>query len=212
VRYLADLQTAGKIRHVGVTNFRAAEIDAMERQAGVTVVSNQVQYSALDHRPSGALTEHCARTGTRLLCYGTLAGGFLTDAWRGSSPPGDTPANRSLVKYRLIIEEFGGWGAYQALLRELAAIGLEKGVDAATVALRYVLDRPAVAAAVVGFSEPDRMRANLRALDLELTEEDSARIRSHSREAPGPSGEVYGLERDRDGPHGRIMRYGLNAE
>jgi aryl-alcohol dehydrogenase-like predicted oxidoreductase len=209
---LGDLQRAGKIRHVGATNFTAAEIDAMEREGGVTVVSDQVQYSALDHRPEATLTEYCSGTGTRLLCYGALAGGFLTGSWRGSPPPEGTAANRSLVKYRLIIEEFGGWHAYQALLEELTSIGLERGVDAATVALRYVLNRPAVAAVVVGFSAPERMRANLRAVDLELTDEDTARIRNHVRTAPGPHGEVYGLERNRHGPHGRIMRYDLNAK
>ena len=212
VRCLADLQRAGKVRHIGATNFTASEIGTMEREVGVKVVSDQVQYSALDHRPEAGLADHCLGTGKRLLCYGALAGGFLTEPWRGVPEPGGMPGNRSLIKYRLIIDEFGGWHAYQSLLDELSVIGKEKGVDPAAVALRYVLDRPAVAAAVVGFSSGDRMRANLRAVEVELTEDDTARIRRHYARAPGPSGEVFGLERDRDGPHGRIMRYDLNAE
>ncbi len=212
VRCLADLQQAGKVRHIGATNFTASEIGAMEREVGIRVVSDQVQYSALDHRPEAGLADHCIGTGTGLLCYGALAGGLLTDTWRGMGDPGGTPSNRSLIKYRLVIDEFGGWHAYQALLGELSAIGKEKGVDLAAVALRYVLDRQAVAAAVVGFSSMERMSSNLRALEVELTEDDTARIRRHSDRAPGPSGEVFGLERDREGPHGRIMRYDLNAE
>jgi aryl-alcohol dehydrogenase-like predicted oxidoreductase len=212
VRGLADLQRAGKVRHIGATNFTAMEIGTMEREVGIEVVSDQVQYSALDHRPEAGLAENCVRAGTRLLCYGALAGGFLTDTWRGTGDPGGTPSNRSLIKYRLIIDEFGGWDAYQALLGNLSAIGKEKGVDPAAVALRYVLDRPAVAAAMVGFSSMERMRANLRAMEVELTEDDTARIRRHSDQAPGPSGDVFGLERDREGPHGRIMRYDLNAQ
>jgi aryl-alcohol dehydrogenase-like predicted oxidoreductase len=85
VRCLADLQRAGKVLHIGATNFTAAEIDTMAREVGIKVVSDQVQYSALDHRPEAGLVDHCIGTGTRLLCYGALAGGFLTDTWRGMS-------------------------------------------------------------------------------------------------------------------------------
>ncbi|MEJ2202567.1 MAG: aldo/keto reductase [Gemmatimonadota bacterium] len=210
---LGELQKEGKIRHVGATNFTADDVARMEG-AGVRVVSDQVQYSAMDRRPKhSGLARACSRSGMRLLCYGALAGGFLTPAWLGATDPGHARLpNRSLVKYRLIIDEFGGWKAYQGLLSTLAALGEEHGVDAATVALRFVLDRPGVAAVLVGFSSLARMRDNLRALSLRLSDGDHARIRAHTEPAPGPGGQVFGLERDRDGPHGRIMRYDLNAE
>lgn len=209
-RALGDLRRAGKIRHLGATNLTADEVRAMEDAAGVPVVSDQVQYSALDRRPERGLTAHCGASSTRILSYGTLAGGFLTSRWLGRAPADGPFENRSLAKYRLIIEEFGGWEAYQELLRTLAAIGQARGVDTAAVALRFVLDQPGVAAAVVGFSSVERMRADLRALDLELTEADHARIRRLVDTAPGPAGDVFALERDREGAHGRLMRYDLN--
>ena len=90
-----------------------------------------------------------------MLCYGGLAGGLLTSKWLGV-PRADGPfASRSLTKYRLIVDEFGGWDAYQALLGELASIGEERDADAAAVALRFVLDQPGVAACIVGFSTVD---------------------------------------------------------
>ena len=49
---LIDLQAAGKIRHVGVTNFDSALLRTL-LEAGIPVVSNQVQYSLLDRRPEG---------------------------------------------------------------------------------------------------------------------------------------------------------------
>ena len=63
------------------------------------------------------LYELAASHGVQLLCYGTLAGGFLSERWLGRAAPPADPGNRSLVKYRLIIDEFGGWDAFQALLR-----------------------------------------------------------------------------------------------
>jgi aryl-alcohol dehydrogenase-like predicted oxidoreductase len=209
---LADLQSEGKIRLVGATNFTADDVARME-QAGVRVAANQVQYSALDRRPeTGGLAAACAASDMRMLCFGGLAGGFLTSTWLGRPDPGyDGLSNRSLTKYRLIIDEFGGWQAYQALLQTLSEIGEERGTDAAAVALRFVLDQPGVAAAIVGFSSVARMQQNLRALDLELTREDHARVRAHADAAPGPGGDIFGLERDKEGPHGRIMKYELNA-
>jgi len=170
-----------------------------------------VQYSLMDRRPEHGLAGHRSASDTRLLCYGALAGGFLTSGWRGKPPPAEPLANRSLTKYRLIIDEFGGWEAYQALLAEMVAVGEEHGVEASAVALRFVLDQPGVAAALVGFSSVERMRADAAALDLELTAEDHARLRAHTDAAPGPAGDVFALERDRHGPHGRIMKYDLNA-
>ena len=42
----------------------------------------------------------CApRTASPLLCYGTLAGGFLSERWLGAAEPGAALANRSLIKY-----------------------------------------------------------------------------------------------------------------
>ena len=114
------------------------------------------------------------------------------------------------MKYRLIIDEFGGWNAYQALLSELRSVADEHASDVATVAVRFVLDQPSVAAVIFGATRLGQVERNLCALSLRLTEDDHARIRRHLDAAPGPAGSVFGLERDRDGPHSSIMRYNLN--
>lgn len=51
--------------------------------AGVKVVSSQVQYSLLDTRPDNGMVEYCQQQGIVLLPYGTVAGGFLSDKYRG---------------------------------------------------------------------------------------------------------------------------------
>lgn len=206
--WLAELVPAGKIRHVAATNLEA---DRLRRiiDAGVPLVANQVQYSVLDRRPEHGLATWADAAGVALLCYGGLAGGFLTDGWVGRSDPAE-PGTRSRVKYRLVIEEFGGWDAYQALLSDLAAIAAAHSVPLAAVALRWVLDRPGVAACVVGATRPEQMAANALAFSVRLSDAERTRIRTHLDRAPGPGGDVFALERDREGPHGRIMRYDLN--
>jgi aryl-alcohol dehydrogenase-like predicted oxidoreductase len=209
--WLAELARAGKIDLVGATNFdsvRAAEM----LDAGLPLASMQTQYSLLDARPENGLTALCVRTPLKLLCYGVLAGGFLTGRWLGADEPSDLSFNRSLVKYKLIIDEFGGWGLFQRLLGVLDAVGRKHDASIANVATRWVLDRPHVAGAIIGTRYADKLDENLRVFDLVLDDADRAAIEAVLAQRRGPSGDTYALERDREGPHGRIMKYNLNAQ
>ncbi len=209
-RWLDELREEGKIRHVAVTNLDVSRLRYLEA-AGVAPVANQVQYSLLDRRASGPLTRQCGSSDLRILGFGALAGGFLTDRWLGEPDPAEH-ANRSLVKYRLIIDEFGGWQAYQALLETMADIGSRHGVEVSAVAIRWVLDQAGVAAVICGGTRLGQMKRNAAAFSFELTATDVAALQAHLDQAPGPSGDIFELERDRDGPHGRIMKYDLNRE
>ncbi len=207
---LKHCQKAGKIAHLGVTNWDATQIQPF-LEAGFDLVSTQVQYSVLDRRPAHGLTDWAAAQDLKLLCYGTLAGGFLTEAWLGRPDPGFDFTNRSLTKYRLIIDEFGPWERFQRLLSVLKAIGDRHGVSLAAVATRWVLDQPQVGAAIVGARSARHLPATLEVFHLALDDADRAAIAAVLAEAPGPTGPVYGLERNRNGRHGRIMKYNLNA-
>ncbi len=211
MHWLDELRKEGAIRHLGVTNFDEQHLKELVA-AGAPVVSNQVQYSVLDRRPEKGLARYCEEEGISLLCYGGLAGGFLTEAFLGAPDPPEVPANRSLVKYRLIIGEIGGWAPYQALLDTLRVIARRYGVPIPCVALRWVLDRPGVAASITGLDSVTQAEETLRALELELDPESRRELEEVlDRMSPLP-GPVYGLERDRKGPHGSIMKYNLNRE
>jgi aryl-alcohol dehydrogenase-like predicted oxidoreductase len=206
--WLSELQAAGKIRHVAATNLDAARLRRIA-DAGTEVVTNQVQYSLLDRRPEHHLTEYCEESGLRLIAFGALAGGFLTSRWLDADDP-KAHDNRSHVKYRLIIDEFGGWDAFQNLLTALSEIGDAHGVEPSAVALRWVLDQPGVAAVISGATRLGQMERNVAAFSFAMSPEERALIATHLARAPGPGGDVFELERDRDGPHGRIMKYDLN--
>ena len=129
----------------------------------------------------------------------------MTAKHLGAPPLAEPFANRSLVKYRLIVEEAGGWERFQALLRALDAVAECHGCSLSTIALRWVLDRPTVAAAMVGTFHGGHLVANLEALALELTEEDRATLDAAVRDLEDLEGDVFGLERDEESPHGRIL-------
>jgi aryl-alcohol dehydrogenase-like predicted oxidoreductase len=209
--WLEELKGEGKIRHLAVTNIDAAHLAELV-DAGVEVVSDQVQYSVLDPRPERTLAPYCQEKGIALLCYGGLAGGFLTGRYLGMREPPEELENRSLVKYRLIIEEMGGWPRYQGVLEALAGAASQAGVSVAAAALRWVLDRPAVAATITGIdtlAHADELRASL---DMTWEPETKTALDAVMAATPVPTGPIYGLERVLDGPHGAIMRYNLNRE
>ena len=194
--HLMEIQSEGRIGHLGVTNFDAVHLDLTLR-SGIPLVSNQVCYSLLDRRPAGRMTEVCRTHGVGLLVYGTLAGGLLSDRWLGAPEPA---INKSLtwsqMKYRRFIEQAGGWNRFQGVLCAARRVADRYGVSIANVAVRYVLEQPAVAGVIVGARPGERSHLddNLRLFDFALDE----RARAELAEAqaaldpiPGDCGDEY---------------------
>ena len=118
---------------------------------GIRVVSNQVQYSLIDRRPEVAMAGLCAEQSNSLLAYGTVCGGLLTDRYLGQPEPTRAQLNTaSLGKYKQMVDAWGGWDLFQHLLSTLRTIADKHDATIANVAVRYVLDRPAVAGVIVG--------------------------------------------------------------
>jgi aryl-alcohol dehydrogenase-like predicted oxidoreductase len=210
IGWMNELRQEGKIANVSGTNFDTDKTLEILR-AGVPLTSMQVQYSLLDLRPERRMAQVAQEHGIWLLCYGTVAGGFLGDRWLGQREPLDPVENRSLTKYKLIIDDFGGWDLFQSLLQALRRIADRHGVDIATVASAAMLNRPGVAAVIVGARNRSHLARNVSASELQLTDQDHAEIAAIQAEGRIPDGDVYTLERDRSGRHGSIMKYNLNA-
>lgn len=208
--WLNEMRLEGKVRNVGTTNFDVPRITEILK-AGVSLVSQQLQYSVLDQRPTHGLDALAAENNIKFLCYGSVAGGFLSDKWLGQPEPEMPLENRSLVKYKLIIDDFGGWELFQSLLRTLRSIADRHSVDVATIASAWVLQQPQVAAVIVGARNQAHALANAKIMDIALSDEDNRQIGAIIAQSQGPVGDVYTLERDRTGRHGSIMHYNLNA-
>jgi len=205
--WLDELRQAGKINKVSLTNFDTDHLLAFIGD-GIPITSLQLQYSLLDARPAKRMVAAAAEHNVTLLCYGTVAGGFLGDAWLGAVEPGPSLENRSLTKYKLIIDDFGGWDLFQRLLQVLRSIANKHSVDIATVASAAVLARPGVAAVIVGARTRDHLAANLAIGRLTLDADDFERIGAILAEARELDGDVYSLERGNR--HGAVMKYNLN--
>ena len=193
---LSRLRDEGAIAHLGTTNFDTDHLHLLAHD-GVRVASNQACFSLLDRRAAEDMSAFCAASGTRLLAYGTLAGGFLSERWLGRPDPGaEGIGDWSKMKYRRFIDAAGGWDAFQAILEAAGAVARRHGVSIANVATRWVLDHPAVAAVIVGarLGEREHRADNLRCFAFALDAEDHARLDAafaRTSRIPGDCGDEY---------------------
>ncbi|MEX2542336.1 MAG: aldo/keto reductase [Trueperaceae bacterium] len=192
--WLQELKEEGLIRNLGLTNFDTAHL-RIAVTSGIEVVSNQVCFSLLDRRPKSRMAQLCQQHGIKILAYGTLAGGFLTERWFGEPEP-DRLTTWSQMKYRRFVEEAGGWNALQALLGTVDEVARRHGVSMANVATRYILDQPAVGGVIVGArlgkSEHIRDTQRLFRFSLDSTSRDMLdEAVGRLRRLPGDSGDEY---------------------
>lgn len=176
--HMSDLQKAGKIRHLALTNFDTERLQTI-LENGIPIVSNQVQFSLVDRRPLQKMAQFCQERGISLLVYGTLCGGFISDKYIGQSDPGSYGLETvSLRKYKQMIQAWGGWSLFQELLQAVKAIADKHGVSMANVAVRYVLEQPAVAGAIVGvrLGLHEHIDDNARVFEFSLDEADKQQL------------------------------------
>jgi aryl-alcohol dehydrogenase-like predicted oxidoreductase/enamine deaminase RidA (YjgF/YER057c/UK114 family) len=175
---LAHLQREGIIGHIGVTNFDTAHLHLLVRH-GIPVVANQVNFSLLDRRAGRDMSDFCLANGVKLLAYGTLAGGLISERWLNRPEPTESDiSDWSKMKYKRFVDAVGGWAGFQRLLACLNAIARKHNVSLSNVASRWVLDQKAVAAIIIGarLGENEHRGDNLKLFAFDLDEADRAAI------------------------------------
>jgi aryl-alcohol dehydrogenase-like predicted oxidoreductase len=173
---MADLVGQGMTRWIGVSNFERPEIERCLAVHPVTSVQNELSLVRRDD-VEGGLVAWLAERGIGYLAFGPLGFGMLTGAigadtvfaetdWRGAQRGGeyyeDGPFSPGAFESNL--ETLGG----------LQSVADDLEIPVATVALRWVLERKGVTAAIVGSRNGEHVRANARAGELSL---DAATLR-----------------------------------
>jgi aryl-alcohol dehydrogenase-like predicted oxidoreductase/enamine deaminase RidA (YjgF/YER057c/UK114 family) len=195
--YLTELKQEGLIKNIGVTNFDAAHL-RVACASGIPIVSNQISHSLIDQRAnSSKIIDVCNEYGIKLLAYGVVMGGFLTNKWLNKNEP--KPENLktwSEMKYKRFIDESGGWDAYQNLLNVVNQIAQNNDVSIANICSRYILENPLVAGIIIGarLGENNHIKDNLNILKTKISKEEINLIRDAQKELnliPGDCGDEY---------------------
>ena len=176
--WLQELKAEGLIRQIGLTNFDTAHL-RVAVASGVEAVSNQVSFSLLDQRARTRMAPFCVEHKIKLLAYGTVAGGLLTERWLGKpEPEWGSQRTWSEMKYGRFVRAAGGWASVQGLLRAVDVVAKRHSVSMANVACRYILDEPAVAGVIVGarLGASEHIADNQRVFQFKLDPEDRQMI------------------------------------
>jgi aryl-alcohol dehydrogenase-like predicted oxidoreductase/enamine deaminase RidA (YjgF/YER057c/UK114 family) len=194
--YLHELREEGLIRALGVTNFDSAHL-RIALASGMQIASNQVSYSVIDRRAAGRMTELCAEYGVKILAYGTVSGGFLSERWLDAPEPDwNALPTWSQMKYGRFIRAGGGWESLQCVLRALRAVAMRHGVSVTNVASRFMLDQPAVGGIIIGarLGASEHLADNLRIFSFVLTDDDRDELEAALASLvpiPGDCGDEY---------------------
>ena len=199
LQHLASICNAGKIKHLGLTNFDTERMQII-LENDINFVSNQIQYSILDQRPQRKMIPFCQKNNIHLFSYGTLLGGFLSEKYLGKSEPTRMDLDTaSLQKYKNMIDFWGDWNLFQELLEVLNEIAIKHNVHIANVATRFILDKPMVAGVIIGtrLGISEHISSNLKTFELLLDDYDFAKIDSINKrsndlfEVIGDCGDEY---------------------
>ena len=196
LNYLKDLQEEGLIKNIGVTNFDTSHL-RIAISSGIPIVSNQICYSLLDRRASFEMSKLCEEFNIKLLAFGTLAGGFLSNRWLGRKEPKiDNDLNWSQMKYKRFIDVTGGWNKFQKLLEQLDSIAKKKNTSIANISSRYILEDPNVASVIIGarLGENNHIEDHKKISNITLSTEEKNLISKSLNlltRVPGDCGDEY---------------------
>src|SRR5688572_24458919 len=181
---LDALVRAGKVRALGASNYPAWllawAVALQDRHGWSPFVSLQPQYSLVERSIEVELLPFCRAAGLGVIPWGPLGAGFLTGKYSRDTDP---PEGSRMADAGDDIEEARHRRAIERNFRvvdEAEAIASERGATISQVALAWLLGEPGVVAPIVGPRTFEQMEDLLGAADLELTEDEHARLGAHT--------------------------------
>jgi aryl-alcohol dehydrogenase-like predicted oxidoreductase len=176
---LGALRDEGKIRHIGVSNFSAAQM--AEFAQGTPAETLQPGYSMLHREPETDELPYAHEHDVGVLVYGPLAHGLLTGtAFDPATTFGEHDWRRNHGLFASPTMERN-----QAVVGRLDAFARERGHSVSQLALAWVLAQPAVHVAIVGTGKAAHLDAAVPALDVELTADDLTALDAILQDAVG---------------------------
>jgi aryl-alcohol dehydrogenase-like predicted oxidoreductase len=207
MRALDDLVRAGKVRYIGFSDTPAwivAQAQTMAMFKGWSpLIALQIEYSLLERTVEHDLMPMAREMGLGVTPWSPIKGGILSGKYTRENTPKEGEG-RYKEDSRYLTER-----TYK-IVDALIEIGRAHNASAAQVAFKWVQDRPGVASSIIGARKLDQLEDNLKALDLELTQEETSRLDDLS--APDPIFPHSFLANVRNGIQGGTTVNGIPSE
>tara|TARA_A100001391_G_scaffold140201_3_gene98238 strand:- start:600 stop:1598 length:999 start_codon:yes stop_codon:yes gene_type:complete len=173
---LDTLVSQGKVRYVGCSNYSGWHImkslQASERDRNVRFVTQQIHYTLEAREAEYELLPISVDQGLGVLVWSPLAAGLLSGKHRRSQPVAEGSRQAAGWTEPPIRDQDRLWDIVDVLV----SVGEKHGVEAAQIALAWLLTRPAVSSLVVGGSNEQQFINNFRAIDVKLDQDDLDRL------------------------------------
>ncbi len=161
-----ELIASGKVRHIGASNFSAAQFQqalSTAAEKGLPRFATLQPHHNLVHRSEyeDALAALCASENIGVIPYSPLAGGFLTGKYRRDQP---LPQSQRAGRAKEYMTDQGF-----AVIEALDAVATAHKASIPAVALVWELTRPAIQSPIIGANTPEQLAALLPASELQLS-------------------------------------------
>jgi aryl-alcohol dehydrogenase-like predicted oxidoreductase len=170
---LSDLVRQGKVRYLGSTTFPAADIVEAQWVADdrrlERFVCEQPPYSILVRRIEGEVLPAALKHRMGVIVWSPLAGGWLSGKFRKGKPVEKT-GRAERIPARFDESLPGNQRKYDAI-EQLVPLAEKEGISLVEMAVAWVLEHPAVTSAIIGPRTPEQLEGQLRAADIQLSEE-----------------------------------------
>jgi aryl-alcohol dehydrogenase-like predicted oxidoreductase len=168
---LVKCQESGKIKYLGVSNFAPDQIREVNQIVSLAAV--QLQYNLINCQIEQALLLSCQNLGISVLAYGPLAQGLLTGKYDIDTIFGQDDRRHRLPHFQRedMVENL-------KTVDRLKEVGINYGKSPAQVAIRWVLESPAISCVITGAKSPAQIENNVGALGWHLTSQDYEYLRT----------------------------------
>ena len=184
---MAELVTAGKIRHLGLSE---ASVSTLRRGNAVhPITALQTEYSLFSRGVEASTLPVCRELGVGFVAYSPLGRGLLTGSITSLDQLGESDARRSGSRYPRF--DPPNLEHNLTLVDRLRAVAAEKGASPAQLALAWVLHQGADVVPIPGTKRQERLEENVNAALIDLSAEDLARI-EEAVPADSVAGDRYG--------------------
>jgi aryl-alcohol dehydrogenase-like predicted oxidoreductase len=179
LQYLVD---SGKVRYVGVSNYTGWQLmkalGIATRDHLPRFISEQIYYSLQERSAEYELIPAALDQGLGTLVWSPLAGGLLSGKYRRDQDPPEGTRHVGDWDEPPVYDEDRLYDTIEVLVQ----VAEGHGVSAAQVALAWLLRRPSVSSVVIGARTDEQLADNLKAAELELSDDEHARLERVSRQ------------------------------
>ncbi|WP_026702896.1 aldo/keto reductase [Salibacterium aidingense] len=172
LRTLEDLVNQGKVRYIGMSNHAAWQmakgLGISDKNGWPRYASAQMHYSLINRDIEHEVVPLAKEEGMGILVWSPLNGGYLTGKYRKGEDEDSRFATSDLQDFPPIPDI----KVANEIVDKLTEIGSNHNVGPAEVALAWLMDRPGVASVLIGSRKTEQLKANLKAAEIELSQDE----------------------------------------